>query len=64
MTLLPSNMPVSRVWKQVNDSKADILLVVFGAPLLELWIYNNVNDLDCIALYGVCVYLISFQVQY
>lgn len=39
--------------KQINDSKADILLVGLGAPKQERWIYNNVQELNCKVLIGV-----------
>lgn len=37
----------------INDSRADILLVGFSAPLQELWIDANKDKLDCRVMMGV-----------
>jgi len=36
--------------EQINYSKADIILVAFGAPKQELWIYENINKLNNIKI--------------
>ena len=36
----------SEIIKQINDSEADILFVALGAPKQELWIYNNLEQLN------------------
>jgi N-acetylglucosaminyldiphosphoundecaprenol N-acetyl-beta-D-mannosaminyltransferase len=41
------------VVEQINNSKADILLVAFGAPFQEKWIHENAEKLHCKALIGV-----------
>lgn len=37
----------------INDSQADILLVAFGAPLQEKWIYAHHQHLNCPVKIGV-----------
>lgn len=39
--------------KQINDSKAEILLVGLGAPKQEKWIYRHADELNCKVLIGV-----------
>jgi N-acetylglucosaminyldiphosphoundecaprenol N-acetyl-beta-D-mannosaminyltransferase len=34
-----------RVVKQINDYKADVLFVAYGAPWQERWLYENIDDL-------------------
>lgn len=41
------------VIKVINNSKADILLVAFGAPFQEIWINQNAAKLNCQVLIGV-----------
>jgi len=38
---------------KINGSNADILLVAFGAPLQEKWIFENKEQLNCNVLMGV-----------
>lgn len=39
--------------KDINDKKTDILLVGFGAPKQEKWIYDNKDKLDCKICVGI-----------
>lgn len=39
--------------KMINESKADILLVAFGAPFQEKWIYHHRKQLSPMILMGV-----------
>lgn len=39
--------------KRINDSKADILFVALGSPKQELFISNNINNINCKILLGV-----------
>lgn len=36
--------------EQINCSKSDVILVAFGAPKQELWIYENIDKLDSIKI--------------
>lgn len=38
---------------QINKSKADILLVAYGAPKQEIWLKNNLKETTCILGMGV-----------
>ena len=38
---------------EINQSKADILLVAFGAPFQEKWISDHKNQLNCKIMMGV-----------
>ena len=38
---------------EINDSKANILLVAFGVPLQEKWIDENINKLNSQVIMGV-----------
>lgn len=46
----PENIEVI---KTVNDAKPDVLLVGFGMPLQEKWIYNNSKELDAPVIIAV-----------
>jgi N-acetylglucosaminyldiphosphoundecaprenol N-acetyl-beta-D-mannosaminyltransferase len=37
----------AEIVSQINKSKADILLVAFGAPKQEFWLSENLNKTDC-----------------
>jgi N-acetylglucosaminyldiphosphoundecaprenol N-acetyl-beta-D-mannosaminyltransferase len=41
------------VVEKINNSKADILLVAFGAPLQEKWIDDNWNNINAVIQMGV-----------
>jgi len=36
--------------EQINCSKSDVILIAFGAPKQELWIYENINKLNNIKI--------------
>lgn len=38
---------------KINSVKPDLLLVGFGAPIQEKWIYRNINSLDVSVAWGV-----------
>ena len=51
--------------KQINDSKAEFLVVGLGAPKQELWIYENREKLACKVAMGVggCIDVIAGEVK-
>lgn len=44
---------IPEIIKQINDSKAEILLVGLGAPKQEKWIYEHANKINCKVLMGI-----------
>lgn len=42
-----------KITAMINGSKADILLVAFGAPYQEIWIAENASSLNCCVSAGV-----------
>ena len=50
----------SQIIKKINDYKPDILLVAYGAPWQEKWIWNNLTNIKarvCIGVGGTFDYL-------
>jgi N-acetylglucosaminyldiphosphoundecaprenol N-acetyl-beta-D-mannosaminyltransferase len=44
---------VPEIIKQINESRAEILLVGLGAPKQEKWIHRYANELNCKILMGI-----------
>ena len=44
---------IPEIIKQINYSKADVLLVGLGAPKQEKWIYHHINELNCKVSMGI-----------
>ena len=44
---------VPEIIKQINDSRAEILLVGLGAPKQEKWIHQYAGELNCKILMGI-----------